>query len=140
MTQPISRKLKAAVLTFAGTAFQWQLKDYQVLNNTEDGERFYVYGDGSAAAEFFEDAEPDYALQLVFFSDWRLNDISDYLWDNDQLTVAYQIDHHPELAGEKIRLTGTLKIKAPNVGGEVRTTEMTEITLPVIGKPTKTRL
>lgn len=140
MTQPISRKLKAAVLTLGGNAFQWQLKDYKVVNNTEDGEKFYVYGDGSAATEFYEEAEPDYALELAFHSDWRFNGISDYLWANDQQAVAYQIDHHPELPGEKIRLTGTLKIKAPTVGGEVRTTDMTEITLPIIGKPTYTRL
>lgn len=132
-----SRKIKLVEFTLGGTAFQCQVQNWRVVNNTEDGERFYAQcPDG----EFFEEAEPDYALEITFFSDWRSNGVSDYLTQNDQETVAFQLDHHPDIAGEHVRWTGDCKIKAPTVGSDVRTTEMTEITLPCIGKPEYTRV
>ena len=132
-----NRKIKLVEFTLGGNTFQCQVQNWRVANNTEDGEKFYAQcPDG----EFREDAEPDYALELTFFSDWRLNGVSDYLTANDQATVAFQLDHHPDIAGEHVRWAGDCKIKAPPVGGDVRTTEMTEVTLPIIGKPDYTRV
>ena len=141
MTQPLpfSRKLKVITFSLAGNQFECQLRDWKMNNNTPDGERFYTYCPPSGG-EFREDAEPDYALDLKFFSNWRLNGISDYLTVNDQVTVAFQLDHHPDIVREYVRWAGSLKIKAPSVGGEARSTEMTEVTLPVIGKPVYTRI
>jgi hypothetical protein len=140
MAVPQSRKLKIITFTLAGTQFQCQLKSWTMNNNTEDGEKFYTYCGVGAEGEFREEAEPDYSLDLTFFADWRLNGISDYLTANDQATVAFVLDHHPDIAGEFVRWSGNLKIKAPSVGGEARTTEMTETTLPCIGKPAYTRM
>lgn len=141
MSQPLpfSRKLKVITFSLAGNAFECQLKDWKMNNNTPDGERFYTYC-GPSGGEFYEEAEPAYALDLKFFSNWRLNGISDYLTVNDQQIVAFVLDHHPDIVGEYVRWSGTLKIKAPPVGGEARTTEMTEVTLPVVGKPAYTRM
>ena len=137
MTQPHHRKLKFIELEFEAERFECQLRAWRVLNNTEDGERFYVFcPDG----EFFEDAEPLYALELAFFSDWRSGGVSDWLTEHDQETVGFRIDHHPDIPGEHVRRTGQLKIKAPSMGGEARATEITEITLPCVGKPTYTRI
>ena len=140
MAVPQSRKLKILTLTLGGISFQCQLQKFKMNNNTPDGERFYTYCGPGPEGEFREDAEPDYSLDMTFFSDWRSAGISDYLWLNDQLPVAFIVDHHPDIVGEHVRWTGTLKIKAPTVGGDARTTEITEITLPVIGKPTYTRI
>lgn len=132
-----NRRLKVITFTLAATAFECQVKSWQLVNNTEDGERQFSFcPDG----EFYEEADPTYALELTFFSDWRSGGISDFLQANDQLAVAFVINHHPGVVGEHVRWTGTVKVKAPSVGGEARTTEMTEITLPCIGKPTFARI
>ena len=102
--------------------FECQVNKWNIANNTEDGEKFYVFcPDG----EFREEAEPDYALELTFFADWRSDGVSDFLTANDQQTVAFQLDHHPDIVGEHVRWAGSVKLKAPNVGGDARTTEMT---------------
>lgn len=141
MTTPIkSRKLKIITFTLDGNEFQCQLSSWKVTNNTEDGERFYTFcNDTSDGGEFREDAEPQYALELKFFSDWRSGGISDYLVVNDLLVVGFTLDHLPDIVGEHVRWVGNVKIKAPTVGGDARTTEVTEVTLQVIGKPTYSR-
>ena len=86
--------------------------------------------------EFREEAEPDYTLTATLYSDWRSSGISTYAWQHDGETVNFRIDHHPNIAGEYVAFEGRLKIKAPNVGGDARTTEMSEISWVIIGKPT----
>lgn len=131
-----SRKLKTITFTLAGASFECQVKSWNIANNTGDGERMYGFcPDG----EFIEDAEPEYALELEFFADWRGDGISDYLTSNDQETVAFQLDHHPDDAGEHVRWVGDCKIKAPSVGGDARKTEMTSAKFQCIGKPAYSR-
>lgn len=132
-----NRRLKTILFTLNSVSYECQLSSWTVQNNTEDGEKMYSFcPDG----EFREEADDDYALELTFYSDWRSAGISNFLVQNDQLNASFQLDHHPGVAGEHVRWTGTVKVKAPNVGGEVRTTEMTEVTLQIIGKPTYTRI
>src|SRR5262245_42341312 len=98
-----NRKLKLIEFTVDGTSFECQLQSWNLANNTDDGERMYTFcPDG----EFIEDAEPQYALELTFFSDWRSDGVSDFLWAHDQETVAFQLDHHPDVVGEHVRWTG----------------------------------
>lgn len=131
------RKLKLIEFSIDGTSFECQVNSWQVVNNTDDGERHFTFcPDG----EFREDADDDYALELKFFSDWRSEGISDFLVQNDMTEVAFQLDHHPDVVGEHVRYSGTVRIKAPSTGGDIRTTEMTEVTLPIKGKPVYTRV
>lgn len=132
-----NRKLKIVTFTLAGVPFQCQLQSWKLNNNTPDGDRFYSY---CADGEFVEDGEPDYTFDLKFVADWTLSGVSDYLWTNNLQTVAYILDHLPDIPGEHVRFSGTAKIKAPTVGGDVRTTELTECTLKCIGLPVYTRL
>lgn len=135
-----SSKLKEITFTLGGNDFKCQLETWQMVNNTEDGERFYTFCGPGSEGEFREEAEPDYALELTFHADWRLNGISDYLTTNDQQTVAFVLVNRPNTAGQAVQWSGSLKVKAPTAGGQARTTEKSDITLPVIGKPTYTRL
>ncbi|WP_188193443.1 hypothetical protein [Nonomuraea sp. SYSU D8015] len=133
---PHNRKLKTINFALGGTQFECQISNWNLENNSEDGERFYTFcPDG----EFREEAEPEYALNLTFFSDWRNNGISDFLVDNDGLNATFTLDHHPDIPAEHVTWSGTVRIKAPNVGGDARTTETQEVTLQVIGKPVYTR-
>lgn len=136
MSATHNRKVKLIELSIGATAFQCQVQTWQVVNNTEDGEKMFSQcPDG----EFREESDPDYALEMTFFSDWRSDGISDYLTVHDGETVAWQLDHHPDIVGEHVRFAGQVKLRAPSAGGEARTTEMTEVTLPIIGKPDYSR-
>jgi hypothetical protein len=137
----LNRKLKFVTFTLSGTAFQCQLSDWTLENNSDDGDKRYTYcGPPESDGEFREETEPDFALTLKFFSDWRAGGISDFLWLNDDTDALFVLDHHPDIVGEHVRWSGTVRIKAPNVGGEARTTEVTECTLQIIGMPTYARI
>jgi len=139
MTDTLSRKLKVVTFTIAGIEYQCQLQTWKVVNNTPDGERLYVFCGPGPEGEIREEAEPDYALELKFLSDWRPDGISDYLTEHDQELAAFVLDHHPDIVGEHVRWAGDVTLKAPTAGGDARTTELTEITLQVDGKPTYSR-
>ena len=131
-----TRKLKVIEFQVGAVEYQCQIKEWKLANNTDDGEKLYAFcPDG----ETREEAEPDYALEIVFYADWRPDGISTFLVEHDQETAAFTLDHHPDIPAEHVRWAGSLKVKAPTVGGEARTTEMTEITLQCIGKPVYSR-
>lgn len=132
-----NRKIKQIQFGLDGEQFECQVQSWTLSNNTDDGETMYTQcPDG----EFREEADPDFALEVTFFADWRSDGISDYLWAHDGETVPFVLDHHPDIPAEHVRWAGSVKLKAPNVGGEARTTEQTEVTLPIIGKPEYTRV
>lgn len=133
-----NRKLKRSLLEIGGENFEAQTTDIQVVNDTDDGEQFHTYGGDESS--FVEDADPSFSLQLKGFSDWRVGGFSDFLWANDGATVAFQLDHYPDVVGEHVRWSGTVKVKAPTAGGEIRTTEVTEATLKIVGKPDYDRI
>ncbi len=133
-----NRKLKVLTLDIGGTEFQVQLKEWTLNNGTGDGETFYTFGGDDEA--FIEPAEGEYTLELTFYADWRSGGISDYLWENNEEQVSFQLDHHPDVAAEHVRWTGDVSIKAPTVGGEARVTEETPVTLKVVGTPTYARV
>ncbi|HEY0638714.1 MAG TPA: hypothetical protein VGD67_13775 [Pseudonocardiaceae bacterium] len=130
------KRLKLIEFALGVEQFECQVRSWQLVNNTPDGDKVYTFcPDG----EDVEETDPGYALELSFFSDWRSGGISDYLWDNDGSTVAFTLNHHPGVTGEHVQWTGEVRIKAPSVGGEARATEVTEVTLQCIGKPEYTR-
>jgi hypothetical protein len=132
-----NKKLKQITFDLGGTEFQGQCTTWNMNNNTPDGELRFVYDEGE---EFREEVDPDWSLTMTFYSDWRSGGISDYLQQQDEETVSFQLDHHPGVTGEHTRWVGSVKIKAPTVGGDVRTTEQTSVTLQCVGKPTYSRV
>lgn len=133
MSSPLhNRKIKQIVFDLGGNTFQCQLENFLFINNTPDGEKIYsMCPDGEA----IEESDPDWALQLRFFSDWRVNGISDFLMQQDGNDVAFELEHHPDIPGEHTISSGTLRVKAPNYGGDVKATERQEVTFQIIGKP-----
>lgn len=124
--------------------FGCQVESWQIQNNTPDGDKRFSYcydpansdEENLIEGEFREEAESDYVLTARLYSDWRSNGISTYAWQHNGETVNFRLDHHPNIAGEHVAWTGQVKIKAPNVGGDARTTEMSEISWVIIGEPT----
>lgn len=132
-----NRKLKIITLDIGGTQFQAQLSEWKIVNDTDDAEIKYTFAPDGAFADAADDA---YQLELKFYADWRSGGVSDFLWAHDGETVSFSLDHLPDIVGEHVRWTGSVQIKAPDVGGEIRTTEATETTLTIVGKPTYTRI
>jgi len=131
-----NRKLKTLTFDLDGSEFQVQLNSWKITNGSSEGDTMYVY---SPDDEFVEDAEPAYTLEATFYSDWNAGGISDFCWIHDGETLPFTIDHHPDVALEHVRFTGSVKVKAPDVGGDVRTTETTAVSWSIVGKPVYTR-
>lgn len=131
-----TRRRKIIEFALGATQFECQISNWNIANNTEDGDKIYSYcPDG----EDVEETDDDYALELTFWSDWRSGGLSDYLVQNDKETVAFTLDHLPDIPAEHVTWTGNCVLKAPNVGGEARTTETQEVSMRIIGKPAYTR-
>lgn len=136
MTAPHNRRLKLLELAIGDINFECQLSSWTMDPGLDDGDRQYTYcPDG----QFSEEVDPDYTLDLTFFSDWRENGISDFLTAHSGETATFVLDHHPDIALEHVQWSGSLVVKAPPVGGDARTTETTEITLQILGTPDYTR-
>lgn len=132
-----NRKLTKVTFSLDGTQYQAQLKSWTMNNNTDDAEVFYVYEPGE---EFAEAADPAWSIDCSFYADWRSDGIADFLVAHDEEDVAFVLDHHPDIVGEHVRWTGTIHLKAPSFGGDVRTTEELNTTLTFVGKPVYSRV
>jgi hypothetical protein len=130
-------RLKIVTFTLAGVDYSCQLNSWTLNNNTVDGVKTFTYCPDS---EFRTETDNDYSLTMKFYSDWRAGGISDYLWNNSRAIAGFVLDHHPDLVGEHIRWAGNCVIKAPTVGGDVRTTEETSQTLLILGLPIFSRI
>lgn len=132
-----NRKLKYITFLIGGIEQQIQISSWKINNNTADGTTFYTFAPDGA---FVEAADADFSIDVVAFADWRSAGFSDYLWAHDGETVPYVLTHLAEFAGETVTWSGEAQIKAPSVGGEVRTTEITETTLKCVDKPVYARI
>lgn len=127
-----NRRLKTITFTLGGTSFECQVREWNLDPGEEDGDMLYSF---CPTGEDREETDPEPTLEVTFFSDWRSGGISDYLWTNGGQTVGYVLDHHPDIPEEHTRFSGQLKIKRPAVGGEARTTEVSEVTFALVGLP-----
>ena len=133
-----TRRLKIIVFTLNGVDFSCQLNNWNLLNNTVDGVKTYTYCGNPS--EFRTETDNDWSLQLKFYADWRFGGISDYLINNSRAVAGFTLDHMPDIVGEHVRWTGNCVIKAPTVGGDIRTLEETSVTLLILGLPQFTRV
>jgi hypothetical protein len=123
-----NRRLKLVQLSVGGNQFECQVRSWTLESGEQDGERQFTF---CPEGEFVEETDPEPSLELEFFGDWRSGGISDYLWANRGQEAACTIVHHPGTVGETVQFSGTVRLKAPPVGGEARTTEIQTVTLMV---------
>lgn len=126
------RRLKVINFTIGALAFECQLRSWTLNPGVQDGERVYTYC-SSGPNSFIEETDDEPTLQLTFFSDWRSNGVSDFLWSNNNTEAAFVLDHHPDIVGEHVRWSGSVLVKPPAVGGDARITEVSEVTLQIVG-------
>lgn len=134
MTTPHNRRLKIINFTLDGTEYSSQIQSWTVSPGIKDGNREYTFSSlGEGNNSFVEDTDGEPTLDIKFVSDWTAAGLSDYLWQNNAVVVDFVIDHHPDIAGEHVRVSGQVKLKAPDMGGDARATETQEVSMPIIG-------
>lgn len=132
------RRLKIITFTLNGVDYSCQLNAWSMTNNTVDGDKTFTYCGNPS--EFRTETDDNWSLVMKWYADWRAGGISDFLIQNTRVVAAFQLDHHPDIVGEHIRWTGNCVLKAPTVGGDIRTLEETSSTLLVLGIPQYTRV
>lgn len=128
-----NRRLKMIQFTVGGESFECQIQSWNLDPGVQDGDRQYTFCTDTGNNSFVEETDDEPTLELKAFADWRSDGFSDYMWSHANQTVAFQLDHHPDIVGEHVRWTGSVLIKPPPVGGDARDTELSEVTLQVIG-------
>jgi hypothetical protein len=127
--------LKYVSLDIGGNEFRAQIRTWRLTDDTDEPDKIHTFGpDGQN--EDTEEATPSWNLELEFFSDWRTpTGLNHYCWSNHGTVAEFTIHHNLGTAGSDPVFTGEVKIKRTSVGGEVRTKEVTELTLPIVGEP-----
>jgi hypothetical protein len=127
--------LKYVSFDLDGNEFRAQLRTWNLNNNSDSPDKIYTYG-ADGQNEDSEEEVPDWELAMEFYADYRTpTGLNHWLWTNKGNTVDYTIHHNLGVTGEDPTFSGQVKIKAPSVGGEVRTKEVTSLTLAVVGEP-----
>lgn len=132
-----NRQLKIIEFTLDDTNYECQITNWTFDPGIPDATRVETFcPDGVALEE--GTAEP--TLQFTFLSDWTADGISDFLTAHSGEDAAFVLDHHPDIPLEHVRWTGSVRLKAPPVGGEKNAGERTEITLQCLTTPVYTRV
>jgi hypothetical protein len=131
-----NRKLKRIIFDLDGAEYQAQITSFKMVNGTEDPEITYTFEPGE---EFADEADPTWTLDMSFVADWTVGGISTYLTEHTGEQVSFQLDLHPDQPTDHVRWSGQIKLKAPDVGGDVRTTEKTDMTFAIVGEPVFSR-
>lgn len=135
------RRLKIINFTLGGVAYDCQITSWTLSYGIKTGDRIYTYcAAGEGQNSFIEETDGEPTLNLKFLADWTAGGMSDYLVTNNMVTAAFVLDHHPDITGEHVRLSGSVQLQAPDVGGDARDTETEEVTLPIIGTPVYARI
>lgn len=142
MTAIKQRRLKIISFTLNGTEYSAQITSWKVSAGIKTGNRVYTFNvTGEGTNSFVEETDGEPSLDIKFLADWTVGGLSDYLWVNNMAVVPFVISNHPDITGEKSTLSGTVQLQAPDAGGDARSTEEQEVTLPIIGAiPTYTHV
>lgn len=132
--QPHYRRLKIISFTLGGVEYSTQVTSWKVSAGIKTGDRIYTFssaGEGHNVVIEETDGEP--TLDIKFLSDWTSGGISDYLWNNNMVTAAFTLDHHPDIVGEHVQFSGQVQLQAPDTGDDARASEEQEVNLPILG-------
>lgn len=132
-----NRQLKVITFTLDAVSYECQIVSWTLDPGIPDATRVETFCPDGVA---LEERTPEPTLRFTFLSDWREGGISDVLTANSGQDAEFVLDHHPDIPAEHVRWTGTVRLKAPPVGGEKNNGERTEITLQCLTQPVYTRV
>jgi hypothetical protein len=127
------RRLKVIAFTIGDdveNSFECQVQSWTLDPGIDDGDLQWSYC--ATDNSFIEETDPQPTLDLTFWSDWRSEGVSAYLWDHKGEVATFALDHHPDIPEEHVRWTGSLLVRPGPAGGDARTTEQTEVTLQIV--------
>jgi hypothetical protein len=88
---------------------------------------------------FSEVGRSTYALHIVAAQDWSATGLARFLWDNEGAQAEFQYQPHGVAiapSDDTPGMTGTVRLVAPNMGGEAENYAELDVTLPCTAKPT----
>ena len=139
MTSPlfmrdVSLKLKLG----AGTKVEFNCDAHTAEIVTEAGDEV-SYQTLCPAGSFSEIGKSSYALHIVAAQDWSANGLARFLWDNEGALATFEYQAHGAAVVNSASapgMTGTVRLVAPNYGGEAENYAELDVELPCTQKPT----
>jgi len=93
-----------------------------------------------AEGSFSEIGRSSYALHVVAAQDWSSTGLARFLWENELALATFAYQAHGDatvVPSDTVPgMTGTIRLVAPNYGGEAETYAELDVTMPCTAKPT----
>lgn len=122
----------------AGTRVEFNCDAHTAEIVTEPGDEV-SYQTLCPEGSFSEIGKSSYALHIVAAQDWSASGLARFLWDNEGALAEFQYQAHgAEVApsADAPGMTGSVRLVAPNYGGEAETYAELDVTMPCTVKPT----
>jgi hypothetical protein len=88
---------------------------------------------------FTEIGRTSYALHIVAAQDWSATGLARFLWDNEGALATFTYQPHGaaiDPSDSTPGMTGSVRLVAPNMGGEAESYAELDVTMPCTAKPT----
>jgi hypothetical protein len=88
---------------------------------------------------FSEIGRSKYSLHIVAAQDWSAAGLARFLWDNEGATADFTYQAHGDAtvpSADTPGMAGTVRLVAPNYGGEAEAYAELDVTMPCTAKPT----
>jgi hypothetical protein len=87
---------------------------------------------------FSEIGRSSYALHIVAAQDWSADGLARFLWENEGALAEFQYQPHGAAiapSDDAPGMAGTVRLVAPNMGGEAEAYAELDVTMPCTAKP-----
>lgn len=124
-----SRRIKQITLTVGGVSYECQITGYEVQNNTPESEEVRTLcPDGIV----YDDQDEQWSLNLKGLHDWAAGGISRAVLAANNTTVAFVLVHLKDVPAEDVQISGNVRIKAGNIGGDRGARDEFDWTWPIV--------
>jgi hypothetical protein len=119
------------------TAYQCDVHTAEIVSKPGDSVQYVTLcPDGSYSSI----GKTTFGLHIVAVQRWAVDGLAAFLWDNDGELADFQYQAHGDSVDPTADLpgmTGTVRLVAPNYGGEASTYAELDVELPCQAKPAK---
>jgi hypothetical protein len=132
------RDVSLTLVLSAGTAAEFNCDAHTAeIVSTPGDEVSYatLCPDGS----YTEIGRTSYALHIVAAQDWSSTGLARFLWDNEGALATFTYQPHGAAtvpSDTTPGMTGSVRLVAPNMGGEAESYAELDVTMPCTAKPT----
>jgi hypothetical protein len=132
------RDVSLTLTLVSGPAAEYNCDAHLAAIETSAGSEV-TYQTLCADGSFSEIGQSSYALHIVAAQDWSATGLARFLWDNEGELCTFEYQAHGATvppADATPGMTGTIRLIAPNYGGEAENYAELDVTMPCTAKPT----